>query len=59
MFQFMLPTLVITDPELIKQITVKDFDHFLDHRTFIPEEADPLWGKNLFALKGKVICEYI
>ncbi|XP_063915542.1 cytochrome P450 9e2-like isoform X1 [Zophobas morio] len=52
-YQFLVPTLVLKDPELIKQITVKDFDHFVDHRTFIPEDSDPLWGKNLFALTGK------
>ncbi|CAH0564730.1 unnamed protein product [Brassicogethes aeneus] len=52
-YQFSIPTLLLKDPELIKQITVKDFDHFLDHRTFIPEESDPLWGKNLFSLKGQ------
>nr|AZR39445.1 cytochrome P450 [Agasicles hygrophila] len=52
-YQFSTPTLLIKDPELIKQIGVKDFEHFLDHSTFIPENADPLWGKNLFALKGQ------
>ncbi|KAJ8965320.1 hypothetical protein NQ314_004214 [Rhamnusium bicolor] len=41
------------DPELIKQVTVKDFDHFTDHRSFIPEGVDPLWSKNLFFLKGQ------
>lgn len=44
---------MIRDPDLIKQITVKDFDYFMDHRTIVPEESDPLWGKNLFALNGK------
>uniref|UniRef100_V5GR19 Cytochrome P450 9e2 n=1 Tax=Anoplophora glabripennis TaxID=217634 RepID=V5GR19_ANOGL len=52
MYQFFVPTLVLKDPDLIKQITVKDFEHFTDHRAFIPEDADPLWGKNLFALRG-------
>ncbi|KAJ8953899.1 hypothetical protein NQ318_019139 [Aromia moschata] len=52
-YQFLLPTLLIRDPDLLKLVTVKDFDHFVDHRPFIPEEADPLWGKNLFALKGQ------
>ncbi|KAJ8916089.1 hypothetical protein NQ315_004455 [Exocentrus adspersus] len=52
-YQLSVPTLVVRDPDLIKQMTVKDFDHFTDHRTFIPEESDPLWGKNLFALKGE------
>ena len=41
------------DPELIKQITVKDFDHFVDHQPFIPEDSDPLWSSNLLALTGK------
>lgn len=49
----MLPTLVVRDPELIKQITVKDFEYFLAHRFFVIEGSDPLWSKNLFSLKGK------
>ncbi|XP_072397906.1 cytochrome P450 9e2-like [Diabrotica undecimpunctata] len=52
-YQFSTPTLVIKDLELIKQIGVKDFDHFTDHRSIISEEADPLWAKNLFALTGQ------
>ncbi|XP_063917833.1 cytochrome P450 9e2-like [Zophobas morio] len=52
-YQFLLPTLVLKDPELIKQITVKDFDHFVDHQPFIPEDSDPLWSSNLLALTGK------
>lgn len=54
-YQFLRPALMIKDPELIKQITVKDFDHFTDHSNFIEPEADPLWGGNLFSLKGKRI----
>ncbi|KAJ8928367.1 hypothetical protein NQ314_019098 [Rhamnusium bicolor] len=53
MYQFATPTLVVKDPDLIKHITVKDFDHFTDHRTFVPENSDPLWSKNLLALKGQ------
>ncbi|KAG5895433.1 hypothetical protein JTB14_037592 [Gonioctena quinquepunctata] len=52
-YQFTQPQLMIRDPELLKQVTVKDFEHFTDHRSFIPEDVDPLWGKNLFALRGK------
>ncbi|XP_049818309.1 cytochrome P450 9e2-like isoform X2 [Aethina tumida] len=52
-YQFLTPTLVIRDPDLIKQITIKDFDHFVDHRKIIPEESDPLFGKNLFFLRGQ------
>ncbi|XP_044762892.1 cytochrome P450 9e2-like [Coccinella septempunctata] len=52
-YQFYQPLLVVKDPKLLKQICVKDFEHFLDHRPFTTEEADPLWNKNLFSLKGQ------
>ncbi|XP_063916065.1 cytochrome P450 9e2-like [Zophobas morio] len=52
-YQFFQPTLVLKDPDLIKQITVKDFDHFVDHLRFVSEDSDPLWSNNLFALNGK------
>ncbi|RZC37545.1 p450 domain containing protein, partial [Asbolus verrucosus] len=52
-YQFHLPTLILRDPDLIKQITVKDFDHFVDHRSFVPEDSDPLFAKNLFSLTGQ------
>nr|WDY85985.1 cytochrome P450 9Z213 [Pagiophloeus tsushimanus] len=52
-YQFTTPTLLIRDPELIKEITVKEFDHFTDHRSFVDPEADPLWGRNLLSLKGQ------
>jgi cytochrome P450 family 9 len=52
-YQFFTATLVIRDPDLIKQIAVKDFDHFVDHRSFVTEDMDPLWGKNLFSLTGQ------
>ncbi|KAH0814909.1 hypothetical protein GEV33_007883 [Tenebrio molitor] len=52
LYQFLQPTLLIRDPDLIKQITVKDFDHFVDHRSFIPASSDPLLENTLFALTG-------
>lgn len=51
-YQFLQPVIMLKDPELIKQVTVKDFDSFLDHQDFITEEMDPIFGKNIFALKG-------
>ncbi|KAF5303272.1 hypothetical protein FQA39_LY10011 [Lamprigera yunnana] len=51
-YQFSKPMLLIRDLELIKQITVKDFDNFMDHTTFFPEDTEPLWGKNLISLTG-------
>ncbi|KAK9752549.1 Cytochrome P450 [Popillia japonica] len=50
-YQGTLPVLTIKDPEIIKQVTVKEFDHFLNHRSFVPDGIDPLWSKNLFALR--------
>lgn len=52
-YQFSTPILMVRDPELIKQIAVRDFDHFTDHKFFIDPKANPLWGGNLFALEGK------
>ena len=52
MYTFLTPTLVIKDPELIKQITVKDFDYFTDHSSISVSDDDVLWSKNLFVLKG-------
>lgn len=37
----------------MKQIAVKDFEYFLNHRKFIDENADPLFGKGLFALQDQ------
>ncbi|CAH1178924.1 unnamed protein product [Phaedon cochleariae] len=51
-YQFNSPALVLRDPDLIKEITIKKFDHFTDRRTYIPDDVDPLWGKNLFSLRG-------
>ncbi|CAB3248301.1 unnamed protein product [Arctia plantaginis] len=52
-FEFTNPVLYIRDLELIKKITVKDFEHFLDHRIMIDEKMDPLFGRNLLSLKGR------
>lgn len=47
-FQFRVPLLVVRDPEVIKQITVKDFDHFTNHQEFIfTEDVAPLLAKSL------------
>ncbi|XP_059610424.1 probable cytochrome P450 9f2 [Phlebotomus argentipes] len=50
-FEFRRPLFLVRDPELIKQMAVKDFDHFLDHRFNVDNE--PLFGRNLFAMKGQ------
>ncbi|CAH0397698.1 unnamed protein product [Chilo suppressalis] len=52
-YEFLNPMVVIRDIDLIKKVTVKDFENFLDHRTMVDEKTDPLFGRNLFSLKGQ------
>lgn len=47
------PTYVIRDPELIKLITIKDFDHFVNHRTDISPDCDPLMGRSMFVSRDE------
>ncbi|KAF5291527.1 hypothetical protein FQR65_LT01840 [Abscondita terminalis] len=51
--QFMQPSLMIRDVDLIKRITVKDHEFFIDHNNLMTEEVEPLMSKNLFNLKGQ------
>ncbi|XP_045448629.1 cytochrome P450 9e2-like [Melitaea cinxia] len=44
------PIIMVRDPELIKAITVKDFDHFVDHKVFFSE---PLFDDSLLMMKGE------
>lgn len=46
------PLILLRDPELIKEICVKNFDNFVDRRSFMTEEMDPVYGRNVFSLKG-------
>ncbi|XP_031624495.1 probable cytochrome P450 9f2 [Contarinia nasturtii] len=46
------PQYFVRDPEICKQIFIKDFDHFEDRKGFINEKVDELWGKSLFSLHG-------
>lgn len=49
---FFGPVIFVRDLDLIKQILVKNFDHFTDRKSFVDENADPLFGKNLNFLNG-------
>ncbi|XP_053689442.1 probable cytochrome P450 9f2 [Sabethes cyaneus] len=57
-FDTTTPMFLIRDPQLIKRIGVKDFDHFVDHRPTFgnSDESDSphaLFAKSLFALNGQ------
>uniref|UniRef100_A0A2M4BJH1 Putative cytochrome p450 cyp4/cyp19/cyp26 subfamily n=1 Tax=Anopheles marajoara TaxID=58244 RepID=A0A2M4BJH1_9DIPT len=57
MFEMLTPMFVVRDPELIKRITVKDFDHFVNHRSMFGSPDDPtsrvLLSKTLFVLNDQ------
>lgn len=46
------PFYIPIDPEIVKDIMVKNFNHFVDRGFHVDEEADPLTG-NLFGLEGE------
>lgn len=52
-FDFNTPVIVLKDPDLIRDVCVKNFDNFPDHRSFVTEEMDPIVGRNVFSLKGQ------
>lgn len=51
-YDFFTPIVAIRDLDLIKEITVKHFEHFPDHRSMQANDLEPLFSKNLFALSG-------
>ncbi|XP_071571152.1 cytochrome P450 9e2-like [Temnothorax nylanderi] len=52
LMEFGTPNVLVRDPELIKDIMVKDFESFTDHRSFVDPTVEPLFGKNIFSLRG-------
>lgn len=58
-FMFGKPVPMLMDPELIKQVCVKDFYNFVDRidpintgKFFGPSETDQIWAKQLTSLSG-------
>lgn len=48
-FNFNQRVYVLTDPDIIKRIAIKDFDHFVNHDVTI-SNLDRLFGKTLFGM---------
>jgi hypothetical protein len=44
------PSLLVRDPELEKNIVVKDFQHFMDRQISTDEKTDPLCSSTVFVL---------
>ncbi|XP_049543994.1 probable cytochrome P450 6a13 isoform X1 [Anopheles darlingi] len=51
LFITLQPTLMLTDPELIKTVLIRDFATFPDHGIYLNESVDPL-SAHLFAMEG-------
>lgn len=49
----MTPVYFLRDPELFKQIAIKDFDSFVDHKFVLEPEADSLIGNTVFMMRGQ------
>lgn len=49
----MTPQYLIRDPQIFKQIAVKYFDSFEDHKFLIDPEIDTLFGNTVFLMQGK------
>lgn len=44
---------VVRDPETLKHLTIKAFDHFEDHRPNFDETHDVFLGNSLFFMRGE------
>jgi cytochrome P450 family 6 len=53
LFSFDQPSLLVTDPDLVKSVMVKDAHNFMARVQTADEKADPLTAKAIFALKGR------
>nr|ULR85442.1 cytochrome P450 [Spodoptera frugiperda] len=51
-YEFNKEVIFVRDLELIKKISVKDFEHFIDHR-FILGNSESYFSRNLLSLKGQ------
>ncbi|XP_077285507.1 uncharacterized protein LOC143910784 [Arctopsyche grandis] len=52
LFDSWRPFVMIRDLELLKQVGIKEFDTFHDHRNFASGNADDLFSSNLFVMEG-------
>ncbi|XP_059607443.1 probable cytochrome P450 9f2 [Phlebotomus argentipes] len=52
LFEFRRPIVVLKDPNLVKQLTVKEFNHFVNRRNFLDDDVEPVFSKSLLLLRG-------
>lgn len=49
---FLQPMFLLNDVDVIKQITVKDFDHFVNHNSNLSKGADGIFAKSVLLLEN-------
>lgn len=47
-YNFIQPAFVVIDPDLAKNILIKDFNNFVNRGTYVNEEDEPLSGKKSY-----------
>ncbi|KAK6641866.1 hypothetical protein RUM44_013584 [Polyplax serrata] len=47
------PAILVRDPELVKHILIKDFEHFTDRNVVCDEKRDPIGFNIMFNLEGQ------
>lgn len=52
-YDCMTPAILLRDPQLIKSVTIANFDHFQDNFGFTTE-AEPLFNNSILSLKGNI-----
>ncbi|XP_046630321.1 cytochrome P450 9e2-like [Neodiprion virginianus] len=52
MMDFNTPSILVRDPELIKQLGVKQFEEFPDHKPVVGENTDSFFGKMMYFVTG-------
>ncbi|KAK0080395.1 hypothetical protein PV326_008191 [Microctonus aethiopoides] len=53
MMDFNTPTIMLKDPDLIRDVCVKNFELCPNHRSFVDEAMDPIIAKNVFSLRDE------
>lgn len=53
-YVFNSPCLILKDPEIIKQVMIKDFNYFPNRSGFFDENIDPVSANTIFTAKGSV-----
>ncbi|XP_065351009.1 cytochrome P450 9e2-like [Cloeon dipterum] len=52
-YQFQRPGLVVSSPKLISEITIKQFENFMNRRPFVDQKVDRMLGRSLLGLQDE------